>query len=167
MDKVKGVSQGILNSGGFYASSTLLGCPPSADVVERKTFTVEELKTLPLRAWVWIEVLVPFDYEEKVSAYYRKQEDYTHDKAFCCGYPGLSFVFYYEDYGKTWIAYQYQPDVAPVVHGRWLFGELDVLGQPVHCSVCGWGQDKVNKAMWLEYPAHKYCGCCGAKMDQE
>lgn len=56
-------------------------------------------------------------------------------------------------------------EARPVVQGRWVFGELDVLGQPVHCSVCGWGQDKVNKAMWLEYPAHKYCGCCGAKID--
>lgn len=82
---------------------------PIMDVANRKTFTVEELKTLPLRAWVWIEVLEPLDYEEKVSAYYRKQMDYTHKKAFCCGYPGLSFSFYYEDYGKTWIAYQYQP----------------------------------------------------------
>ena len=80
-----------------------------ADVVERKTFTVEELKTLPLRAWVWIEVLEPFDYEEKVSAYYRKQTDYTHEKAFCCGYPGLSFSFDYEEFGKTWIAYSYEP----------------------------------------------------------
>lgn len=30
----RGVAQGILNSGGFYASSTLLGCTPSADVVK-------------------------------------------------------------------------------------------------------------------------------------
>ena len=56
-------------------------------------------------------------------------------------------------------------DAMEVVHGRWVFGELDVLGQPVHCSVCGWGSDMVNRAMWLLYDGHKFCGHCGAKMD--
>ena len=56
-------------------------------------------------------------------------------------------------------------DAAVVVHGQWEFGELEPMGQPVHCSVCGWGSDMVHKAMWLEYPGHQYCGNCGAKMD--
>lgn len=56
-------------------------------------------------------------------------------------------------------------DAVEVVHARWEFGEVDVLGQSVHCPVCRWGADKVNKAMWLEYPGHKFCGNCGAKMD--
>ncbi len=56
-------------------------------------------------------------------------------------------------------------DAVEVVHARWEFGEIDILGQSVHCPVCGWGADKVNKAIWLEYPGHKFCGCCGARMD--
>ena len=58
-------------------------------------------------------------------------------------------------------------DAAEVVHARWVFGELSVMGQPVYCSACGYGKDMVNEAMWLEYPGHKHCGCCGAKMDGE
>lgn len=81
----------------------------TADVAEIKPFTVKELKTLPLRSWVWIEVVEPSDYEEKVSAYYRKHEDYTNEKTFYCGYPGLSFSFHYKDYGKAWLAFTYQP----------------------------------------------------------
>ena len=56
---------------------------------------------------------------------------------------------------------------AALVHGQWEFGELEPMGQSVHCSVCGWGSDMVHKAMWLEYPGHQYCGNCGAKMDGE
>ena len=71
--------------------------------------TIDQLKALPLCEWVWIEVLVPFECPDKVSAYFRKQFDYTHEQAFCCGYPGLSFSFDYEDYSKTWVAYTQQP----------------------------------------------------------
>lgn len=69
----------------------------------------EQLKHLPDLEWVWIEVLEPFDCEDKVSAYYRKHDDYTHGEAFCCGYPGYSFGFDYDDYNKTWLAYRYKP----------------------------------------------------------
>lgn len=55
-------------------------------------------------------------------------------------------------------------DAVEVVHGRWVFGELDIMGQPVRCSVCGWGSDMVNRAMWLQYDGHKFCGNCGADM---
>ena len=75
----------------------------------KTTLSIEQLKNLPLREGVWIEVLEPFAYEEKVSAYYRKQADYSHNKSFCCGYPGLSFSFDYADYNKTWTAYIHQP----------------------------------------------------------
>jgi len=74
-----------------------------------KTLSIEQLKALPLREWVWIEVLKPFTFEEKISAYYRKQADYSHDRSFCCGYPGLSFSFDYADYNITWTAYAYKP----------------------------------------------------------
>lgn len=70
--------------------------------------SVEQLKVLPQRAWVWIEILKPYSFGEKVSAYYRIDYDYTSGRALCCGYPGITFNFYYADYDKTWTAYQYQ-----------------------------------------------------------
>ena len=71
--------------------------------------TIEQLTWLPYGKWVWIEVLEPFSFEEKVSAYYRKQVDYTRGKAFICGYPGISFGFDFSEYNKTWVAYAEQP----------------------------------------------------------
>jgi len=55
-------------------------------------------------------------------------------------------------------------DVAPVVHGEWLFvanGE-----EAPECSVCGWAvlsRDFENRCGLS--PCHKYCGHCGARMD--
>lgn len=77
-----------------------------------KALTVEELKSMPILEWVWIEELQKQTSNEKASAYYRKHEDYTKDKAFVCGYPGISYSFYYEDYGKTWLAYPHAPSNA-------------------------------------------------------
>lgn len=77
---------------------------------ENKTIlTVEQLIALPEGEWVWIEVLQSLSYKEKVSAYYRKQMDYTRGRAFICGYPGISFGFDFSDYNKTWVAYTEQP----------------------------------------------------------
>lgn len=56
-------------------------------------------------------------------------------------------------------------DVTPVRNGMWIFGEFDVLGAPVRCSECGYGADRVDPIMWATYPGHRFCGCCGAKMD--
>lgn len=56
-------------------------------------------------------------------------------------------------------------EAEPVRHGRWVFGEMDVLGAPVNCSECGWGRPTVDPVKWLAYPGHKHCGNCGAKMD--
>ena len=56
-------------------------------------------------------------------------------------------------------------DVAPVVQGEWLFGDIEPTGCAVRCSVCGWGVDHADPILWLEYAGHKYCGNCGAKMD--
>lgn len=75
-----------------------------------KILDVEELKNLQWGAWVWIEALKPFEFSEKVSAYYKKQEDYTHGRAFTCGYPGLSFGFEYAEYNETWVAYRCKPE---------------------------------------------------------
>ena len=75
--------------------------------------TLEQLKSMDLLEWCWIEVLVPFDFELKVSAYYQKQEvgtERTMLKTFWCGYPGMTFGFDYCNYGKTWLAYAHKPE---------------------------------------------------------
>lgn len=56
-------------------------------------------------------------------------------------------------------------DAEPVRHGQWIFGELGPIGCDVNCSECGWGAKNVDPVLWLDYDGHKYCGCCGAKMD--
>ena len=56
-------------------------------------------------------------------------------------------------------------DVAPVVHGKWIFGVSEVLGTSARRSVCGWSALAVDADMWLRYPGHHFCGACGAKMD--
>ena len=55
--------------------------------------TLDELREMPIRDWVWIEVLTPdaFRSKETVSAYYRKYDGYKKDEIFWCGYPGLGF----------------------------------------------------------------------------
>lgn len=52
-------------------------------------------------------------------------------------------------------------DVAPVVHGRWVFetATANTLSR-IKCDICGW---------WTLDPSvdnsYKYCPNCGAKMD--
>ena len=74
--------------------------------------TLDELRKMPIRDWVWIEILNPdaFRSKETVSAYYRKYDGYKKDEIFWCGYPGLGFGFDYADYGKTWMAYRQKPE---------------------------------------------------------
>ena len=69
--------------------------------------TLDELRQMPIRDWVWIDV---FHSKEAVSSYYRKYDGYKKDEIFWCGYPGLGFRFFYEDYGKTWLAYRHKPE---------------------------------------------------------
>ena len=55
-------------------------------------------------------------------------------------------------------------DVAPVVHGEWLFIANGI--EAPECSVCGWAvfsRDFKNRSDLPPY--HKYCGHCGAKME--
>ena len=75
--------------------------------------TLDELRQLPIRDWVWIEILNPdaFRSKETVSAYYRKYDGYKKDEIFWCGYPGLGFGLDYADYGKTWLAYRSKKEV--------------------------------------------------------
>ena len=70
--------------------------------------TLDELRQMPIRDWVWIDVLHS---KEAVSSYYRKYDGYKKDEIFWCGYPGLGFGFDYADYGKTWMAYSQKKEV--------------------------------------------------------
>lgn len=47
-------------------------------------------------------------------------------------------------------------NVAPVVHGRWVYG--------CQCSVCG---DRHGPYNSRHKPYYNYCPNCGAKMDEE
>lgn len=49
-------------------------------------------------------------------------------------------------------------DVAPVVHGKWVYGE-DV---DIQCSVCG--VDALTEGDYKQVKS-RYCPNCGAKMD--
>ena len=69
--------------------------------------TLDELRQMPIRDWVWIDVIHS---KEAVYSYYRKYDGYKKDEIFWCGYPGLGFRFFYEDYGKTWLAYRQKPE---------------------------------------------------------
>lgn len=78
----------------------------------RLPLTVEELKTMPLQKWVWIEILVPSKWDilqEPRSAYYKKVEGVTPGETFTCGYPGLLYGFDYDKYGEEWLAYHLEP----------------------------------------------------------
>lgn len=81
-----------------------------AKAERNEPLTLEEVRALSLRDWLWIEVLQDGYYREAKSAYYQVQADYSNGKALCCGYPGLGFEFDYEDYGKTWLAYRRKPE---------------------------------------------------------
>ena len=81
-------------------------------IKENQPLTLDELRKMPIRDWVWIEILNPdaFRSKETVSAYYRKYDGYKKAEIFWCGYPGLGFGFDYADYGKTWLAYRQKPE---------------------------------------------------------
>ncbi len=49
-------------------------------------------------------------------------------------------------------------DVAPVRHGRWLYGDYYDIGDV--CSECDWDSQ-------MTHPPYRYCPNCGAKMDKE
>ena len=55
-------------------------------------------------------------------------------------------------------------DAVPLKYGEWIFGEFDGIGCPVKCSVCGFSKNHVDPQLWVEYPAHKFCGACGSIM---
>ena len=48
-------------------------------------------------------------------------------------------------------------DVAPVQHGKWLYGDYYDIGDV--CSECDWDSK-------MTHPSYRYCPNCGAKMDE-
>jgi len=68
--------------------------------------TLKQMATEPLKHWVWIENIT----EPDESAYLRTTSDHSGGKSFCCGYPGMSYAFKYENYGKTWLAFDRKPE---------------------------------------------------------
>ena len=48
-------------------------------------------------------------------------------------------------------------DVAPVQHGKWLYGGYYDIGDV--CSECDWDSK-------MTHPSYRYCPNCGAKMDE-
>lgn len=54
-------------------------------------------------------------------------------------------------------------DVAPVVHGRWIFDSGDEYADHYHCDQCGAKIDLCNELYTEPFP--NYCKDCGAKMD--
>ncbi len=88
----------------------LFDAAPVAESESNKPLTLDELREMDLKEWAWIEVLEPERFRETVSSYYRTCVQWYDDKAFSCGYPGITFDFFYEDYGKTWLAYRRKPE---------------------------------------------------------
>lgn len=72
--------------------------------------TLDELKEMPCKEWVWIENMESIPYTNG-SAYYCKTEAIRPEAMFECGYPGWSTAFRYEDYCKNWLAYHCRPEV--------------------------------------------------------
>lgn len=58
------------------------------------------------------------------------------------------------------IAHHKAADVAPVVHGKWIYGE-DI---DIQCSVCG--ADALTEGDYRQIKS-RYCPNCGAKMSGE
>lgn len=56
-------------------------------------------------------------------------------------------------------------DVAPVVHGRWVYDGGNEYVDHYHCDQCGAEIDLCNE-VYTE-PKPNYCPNCGAKLDKE
>ena len=66
-------------------------------------------------------------------------------------------VSYSREDAADCIRYMDAADVAPVVHGRWLYGDYYDIGDV--CSECDWDSQ-------MTHPSYRYCPNCGAKMDE-
>ena len=65
-------------------------------------------------------------------------------------------VSYSREDAADCIRYTDAADVAPIVHGRWLYGDYYDIGDV--CSECDWDSQ-------MTHPSYRYCPNCGARMD--
>ena len=65
-------------------------------------------------------------------------------------------VSYSREDSADCIRYMDAADVAPVRHGRWMYGDYYDIGDV--CSECDWDSQ-------MTHPSYRYCPNCGAKMD--
>lgn len=66
-------------------------------------------------------------------------------------------VSYSREDAADCIRYMDAADVAPIVHGRWLYGDYYDIGDV--CSECDWDSQ-------MTHPSYRYCPNCGARMDR-
>lgn len=66
-------------------------------------------------------------------------------------------VSYSREDAADCIRYMDAADVAPVVHGRWLYGDYYDIGDV--CSECDWDSQ-------MTHPSYRYCPNCGTRMDE-
>lgn len=66
-------------------------------------------------------------------------------------------VSYSREDAADCICYMDAADVAPVLHGRWLYGDYYDIGDV--CSECDWDSQ-------MTHPSYRYCPNCGARMDK-
>lgn len=66
-------------------------------------------------------------------------------------------VSYSREDAADCIRYMDAADVAPVVHGRWLYGDYYDIGDI--CSECDWDSQ-------MTHPSYRYCPNCGTRMDE-
>lgn len=109
--QVKGDSPELRRANAFFVARRMMH---ETKTEKQKPLTLDELRNTTALSWVWIEILDPSAFSFLLyvscrSGYYRKQVDTTQGHAFCCGYPGLQFPFWYEGYGKTWVAFRHEP----------------------------------------------------------
>ena len=66
-------------------------------------------------------------------------------------------VSYSREDAADCIRYMDAADVAPIVHGQWLYGDYYDIGDV--CSECDWDSQ-------MTHPSYRYCPNCGARMDE-
>lgn len=66
-------------------------------------------------------------------------------------------VSYSREDAADCIRYMDAADVAPVVHGRWLYGDYYDIGDV--CSECDWDSQ-------MTHPSYRYCPNCGTRMNE-
>lgn len=79
------------------------------EILSNPPLTLDELRELPEKEWVWIESIEPIPHTNG-SAYYCKIDAIRPEVMFECGYPGWGTAFRYENYGKAWLAYRRRPE---------------------------------------------------------